>query len=137
LTSQGRSIPQTKLNTKETQTYIDALSGIRAHQPSVWAGEDISCPTPRGHWDRLIFRYYWKDIFLVGRRHQVISCFLISGNELASTSDVFNSPHLWCQTQSGCKLSVMSLLVKNRSKVLYSICTEILSLLDTPHRQMG
>jgi hypothetical protein len=32
---------------------IRASSGIRTHDPSVQAGEDISCPRPRGHCDRL------------------------------------------------------------------------------------
>jgi hypothetical protein len=34
------------------QTNIHALSGILAHDPSVWAGEDISCLRPRGYGDR-------------------------------------------------------------------------------------
>jgi hypothetical protein len=34
-------------------TDIHALSGIRAHDPSVQAGEDFSYPRPRGHYSRL------------------------------------------------------------------------------------
>jgi hypothetical protein len=33
-------------------TNIPALSGISTHDPSVRAGEDSSCPIPRGHYDR-------------------------------------------------------------------------------------
>jgi hypothetical protein len=33
-------------------TDIHASSWIRTHDHSVWAGEDSSCPTPRGHCDR-------------------------------------------------------------------------------------
>jgi hypothetical protein len=32
---------------------IHASSGIRTHDPSVWAGEDSSCLRPPGHCDRL------------------------------------------------------------------------------------
>jgi hypothetical protein len=35
-----------------TQTDIHSLSGIRTHDPSVRAGENISCLRPQGHWDR-------------------------------------------------------------------------------------
>jgi hypothetical protein len=46
--------------TTQTQNklrHIHALSGIRTHCPSVWVGEDSSCPRARGHWDRHILRY--------------------------------------------------------------------------------
>jgi hypothetical protein len=39
------------------QTDINALSGIRTHDPSVWEGEDGSCLTPRGHYDRLCYSF--------------------------------------------------------------------------------
>jgi hypothetical protein len=32
-----------------------SLSAIRTHDPSVWAGEDISCLRSCGHCDRLLF----------------------------------------------------------------------------------
>jgi hypothetical protein len=35
-----------------TQTDIHALSGIRTHDSSVQASEDVSCPRPRDHCDR-------------------------------------------------------------------------------------
>jgi hypothetical protein len=35
-------------------TDIHALSGIRTHDPSVQASEDISCLRPRGHCGRLM-----------------------------------------------------------------------------------
>jgi hypothetical protein len=34
-------------------TDINALSAIQNHEPSVQAGEDRSCPRPRGHCDQL------------------------------------------------------------------------------------
>jgi hypothetical protein len=37
------------------QTNIHALSGIRTHDPSVRAGEDISCISPCGHCDRHVY----------------------------------------------------------------------------------
>jgi hypothetical protein len=36
-------------NTENIQTYIQVSSGIRTHDPRVWAGEDISRLRPRGH----------------------------------------------------------------------------------------
>jgi hypothetical protein len=33
----------------QNNTDIYILSGIRTHDPSVWAGEDSSCLRPRGH----------------------------------------------------------------------------------------
>jgi hypothetical protein len=47
--SQGRYLTNTR------NTEIHALSGIRTHDPSVRAGEDISCHRPRGHCDRHAF----------------------------------------------------------------------------------
>jgi hypothetical protein len=44
-------------NAEETRTNIYALSGIRTHDPSVWAGEDISCLIPRGHCNRHSIKY--------------------------------------------------------------------------------
>jgi hypothetical protein len=41
------------LPTQTINTDIHALSGIRAHDPSVQASEDSSCLTPRGHSDRI------------------------------------------------------------------------------------
>jgi hypothetical protein len=40
------------INTKWTQTDIHASSGIRTHDPRIWAGEDSSCLRSRGHCDR-------------------------------------------------------------------------------------
>jgi hypothetical protein len=37
-----------------TNADIHASSGTRTHDPSVRAGEDISCLRPRGHCDRLL-----------------------------------------------------------------------------------
>jgi hypothetical protein len=44
---------QNNTNTELMHTDIDALSGIRTHNPSVRAGEDGSCLRLRGHSDRL------------------------------------------------------------------------------------
>jgi hypothetical protein len=41
---------------------IHASTGIRTHDPSVWAGEDISCLRPCSHCDRLRPAYYMKHI---------------------------------------------------------------------------
>jgi hypothetical protein len=41
----------------QTQINIHVLSGIRTHDPSVRAGEEISCPRQRGHCDRLSMDY--------------------------------------------------------------------------------
>jgi hypothetical protein len=46
--SQGRYLHRT-IQTEETRTGIRASSGIQTHDPSVWAGEAISCLRPRGH----------------------------------------------------------------------------------------
>jgi hypothetical protein len=40
--------------TQNKRTHIHAMSGIRAHDPSVRAGEDGSCFRPRGSCDRLV-----------------------------------------------------------------------------------
>jgi hypothetical protein len=45
---------------------IHALSGIRTHDPSVRASEDISCLRPCGHCDRrIIIHYLWKISYLM------------------------------------------------------------------------
>jgi hypothetical protein len=50
----ARPIPiQHNTNTEQTHTYIHVLSGIRTHEPSVRAGEDILCLRPHGHCGRL------------------------------------------------------------------------------------
>jgi hypothetical protein len=41
---------------------MHALSGIRAHDPSVRAGEDSLCLRPRGHCDGLISSYLIVEI---------------------------------------------------------------------------
>jgi hypothetical protein len=46
----------TNIFVEGTRTDIYACSGIRTHDPSVWAGEDISCLRPRGHCDRLAMK---------------------------------------------------------------------------------
>jgi hypothetical protein len=43
-------------NTEYTQTDINALSGIRHHDPSVRGGQDISYLVLLGHCDRLVRR---------------------------------------------------------------------------------
>jgi hypothetical protein len=52
--SQGRCLTQTQ---NKYKTDIYALSGIRTHDQSVRAGEDISCSRPRGHWDRRMYNH--------------------------------------------------------------------------------
>jgi hypothetical protein len=47
--------PTYRQHKHRTQTDIHASSGIRTHDPSVWAGEDISCLRPRGHSHRIDF----------------------------------------------------------------------------------
>jgi hypothetical protein len=37
------------------ETNIHASSGIRSHDPSAQAGEDISCLRPRSHCDRQVY----------------------------------------------------------------------------------
>jgi hypothetical protein len=49
----ARPLPtQDNTDTEETRTDIHASSGIRSHEPSVSAGEEISCLRPRDHCDR-------------------------------------------------------------------------------------
>jgi hypothetical protein len=48
------TFPQNKTNTEQTQTDIHALSGLRTHDSSIRASEDISCLRPRGHCGRLL-----------------------------------------------------------------------------------
>jgi hypothetical protein len=50
--SKGRYITQDNTDTEHTHTNIHALSGIRTHNPSLQASEDISCLRPRGHRER-------------------------------------------------------------------------------------
>jgi hypothetical protein len=45
-------LTQSNKNIEEMHTDIHASSGIRTHDPSVSAGEDISCLRPRGQRDR-------------------------------------------------------------------------------------
>jgi hypothetical protein len=45
-------------------TNIHALSGMRTHDPSVRASEDISCFRPRGHCDRQTKIRMFKTIIL-------------------------------------------------------------------------
>jgi hypothetical protein len=54
-TARGLTATYTQNNTNTVYTHIDihASSGIRSHDPSVWASEDSSCLRPRGHCDRL------------------------------------------------------------------------------------
>jgi hypothetical protein len=47
--SQDRYLKETH---NKHKTDIHASSGVRTHHPSVRAGEDSSCPRPRGHCDR-------------------------------------------------------------------------------------
>jgi hypothetical protein len=50
----ARPLPtQDNINTEETRPDIRTSSGIRTHDPSVWAGEDISCLKSCGHCGRL------------------------------------------------------------------------------------
>jgi hypothetical protein len=51
---------QDNTNIEQMQTKINALSGSRTHDPSVPAGEDISCLIPRGHCDRQWCVYKWS-----------------------------------------------------------------------------
>jgi hypothetical protein len=46
--SQGRYLHRTTQK-EETDADIHASSGIRTHDPSIWAGDDISCLRPRIH----------------------------------------------------------------------------------------
>jgi hypothetical protein len=51
--SQSRYLHRaTQTQNNRRQTDIHTSSGIRTHDPSVRAGEDISCLRPRGHCDR-------------------------------------------------------------------------------------
>jgi hypothetical protein len=50
----ARLIPtQYNTNREESRINFHSLSGIRIHDPSVWAGEGILCLRPRSHCDRL------------------------------------------------------------------------------------
>jgi hypothetical protein len=40
--------------TEQMHTDIHASSGIRTHDPSIRAGEDVSCLRPRDHCDRRV-----------------------------------------------------------------------------------
>jgi hypothetical protein len=50
--SQGRYLHTEQHNREYIHTDIHASSGIRTHDPSVWAGKDGSWLTPRGHCER-------------------------------------------------------------------------------------
>jgi hypothetical protein len=59
--SQGRYLHTGKhKHSKNANTDIHALSGIRIYDPSVRASEDSSCLRPRGHCDRLITTFSSK-----------------------------------------------------------------------------
>jgi hypothetical protein len=47
--SQGRCLQMTTQTQKKRRQDIDGSNGIRAHHPSVWMGQDISCLSPLGH----------------------------------------------------------------------------------------
>jgi hypothetical protein len=53
---------QNNINTEQTHTDIHALSGIRAHDPSVGASEDSSCLRHRGHCGRQSYRHVLQSI---------------------------------------------------------------------------
>jgi hypothetical protein len=51
--SVGRHLPaHRKTQTENKHTQTQASSGIITHDPSVWAGEHVSCLRPRDHCDR-------------------------------------------------------------------------------------
>jgi hypothetical protein len=52
---------QDSINTEQTHTDIHASSGIRTHDPSVSAGEVISCLRPRCHSDRRMCYLLWDN----------------------------------------------------------------------------
>jgi hypothetical protein len=51
---------QNSTNTEYTHTDIHASSGIRTHDPNVWAGEDSPCLRSCGHCDRHRNNFYNK-----------------------------------------------------------------------------
>jgi hypothetical protein len=55
--TQGLYLHRTTQTQNKTLTNIHALSGIRNHDPSVRAAEDISCLRTRGHCDRLLLQF--------------------------------------------------------------------------------
>jgi hypothetical protein len=63
----ARPLPtQGNMNAEEKQTDILASSGIRTHDPNVWAGEDVSCLRLRGRcsWNfcsYLTKMYFWRS----------------------------------------------------------------------------
>jgi hypothetical protein len=52
--SKGRYLHRITHTRGKTQTDVHVSSGIRTHDPRVWAGEDISCCTKSGHCDRYV-----------------------------------------------------------------------------------
>jgi hypothetical protein len=60
--SQGRYLYSTT-QIEYTHTDIHASSGIRTHDPSIWAGEDNSCSRPRGHcdWLQVYIHFYTNN----------------------------------------------------------------------------
>jgi hypothetical protein len=63
--SVARPLPKHGINAHNTD--IDALIGIRTHDPSVLASEDGSCLRPRGHCDRPLA--YIRSIKAVNTAH--------------------------------------------------------------------
>jgi hypothetical protein len=56
---QGRYVHTKQHKHKINSQRHHASSGIRTHDPSVWAGEDSSCIRPHGYWDG---SSYWKCV---------------------------------------------------------------------------
>jgi hypothetical protein len=60
-------------HTKVTRTDFHASSGIRNHDPNVWAYKDISRLRPHGHFDRNIYYIMANNITVSGINNRSIS----------------------------------------------------------------
>jgi hypothetical protein len=59
---------QTEQHKHRINTDIHALSGIRTHDPSVRAGEDISCRRQRGHCDRHTEKCHIRKLYTMNTK---------------------------------------------------------------------
>jgi hypothetical protein len=64
---QGRYLHRAS-QTEESRSDIHASSGIRTHDPSVWEGEEVSCPKSWGHCNRHFVGIKIWDSYLYLRR---------------------------------------------------------------------
>jgi hypothetical protein len=87
---------QQKHRIKTHNTDINSLSGIRTHDPSVRASEDMPCLRPRGHYDRPLFLYGIRNNCLSsGRSLLLLLLYLFKRMLLQLTAVIIEERHYY------------------------------------------